>query len=596
MPATAPKLTAALTHSQRRGFHVFPLKPREKTPLTDNGHKDATRDEATVRAWWDKWPAANIGISTGASGIVAIDVDGPEGEQSLVRWEAENGPLPWTVTAYTGNGGKHLIFRAPDGPPLKPAKHIFGPSTRVDVRAGESYIVGAGSTHPNGQPYQWAKDAHPATTEMAELPANLLALLRGERLRERVADLPPVIHEGSRDDSLFRFACAMRRIGATESEILAAADTFNAERCSPPLSSRDVAEKVRSAMKYEPDADITFRELQHARADSSPATDPFITAAEQAKEIAAPLEFVAPPYVARNCITNLTARVKGGKTTFALAMVAAVLRGDTFLDRWTSKGPVVYLTEERKTSFRAALQRAGIDQEPGLHILYRNAVMRRDWAQVVALAANKCEEVGACLLVVDTVPRWARVAADDENAAGAVRAAMEPLETAAARGLAVVATFHARKGGGSVGEATRGSGEWDGTADVLLLLGKPSGGYVATMRELEAEGRLDVPDKVLINLDKGRYVVESDKGRGPTEAERARMWILAHLRTVPAGATAREILDEAQLVRLRRTAITDTLATLTTEGVLARERASGRGGAMRYWIPFERQPRLEVIQ
>ena len=52
------------------GWPIIPLKG--KTPLCDkkkrfgaiNGVKDATSDETLVRAWWARWPNANIGIAT----------------------------------------------------------------------------------------------------------------------------------------------------------------------------------------------------------------------------------------------------------------------------------------------------------------------------------------------------------------------------------------------------------------------------------------------------------------------------------------------------------------------------------------------------
>src|SRR5262245_17069661 len=47
-----------------------------KHPRTAHGVKDATTDPATITAWWQQWPDANVAIATGAvSGLVIIDVD-----------------------------------------------------------------------------------------------------------------------------------------------------------------------------------------------------------------------------------------------------------------------------------------------------------------------------------------------------------------------------------------------------------------------------------------------------------------------------------------------------------------------------------------
>ena len=55
------------------GFNVFPITPnRKKKPLV-TFTADATKDEKQIRAWWDVWPDANIGICT--TGLLVIDVD-----------------------------------------------------------------------------------------------------------------------------------------------------------------------------------------------------------------------------------------------------------------------------------------------------------------------------------------------------------------------------------------------------------------------------------------------------------------------------------------------------------------------------------------
>ena len=69
------ELDAALEYAQR-GIPVFPCNPLDKKPLTSSGFKDATKDEAQVRAWWSKWPNAMIGAPTGpVSGMWVIDLD-----------------------------------------------------------------------------------------------------------------------------------------------------------------------------------------------------------------------------------------------------------------------------------------------------------------------------------------------------------------------------------------------------------------------------------------------------------------------------------------------------------------------------------------
>src|SRR5919108_509456 len=70
-----------------------------KHPRTARGLNDATTVEDIIRAWWKRWPDANIGIATGKdSGIIVLDVDLRHGgDISLEDLEAQHGKLSDTV-------------------------------------------------------------------------------------------------------------------------------------------------------------------------------------------------------------------------------------------------------------------------------------------------------------------------------------------------------------------------------------------------------------------------------------------------------------------------------------------------------------------
>lgn len=148
-------LAKAAEHYATSGLHVFPLRPREKTPLTPHGHKDATTDLAQVRAWWDQWPDANIGLACGPSKIVVIDIDGDEG---MASWDALAARLDLQVTTRvvrTGGGGLHLYFRAP-GAAIRNSAGKLGRG--IDVRGEGGYVVLPPSVHPSGRPYEWLNE------------------------------------------------------------------------------------------------------------------------------------------------------------------------------------------------------------------------------------------------------------------------------------------------------------------------------------------------------------------------------------------------------------------------------------------------------
>ena len=106
MKAAALKLAAM-------GIHVFPLVANGKTPATLHGYQDASQDAKRVAEMWKHRPGANIGIATGASGLVVIDVDAKhdvDGWDSLTAAMDKLGELPGpTRMASTPNGGGHFI-------------------------------------------------------------------------------------------------------------------------------------------------------------------------------------------------------------------------------------------------------------------------------------------------------------------------------------------------------------------------------------------------------------------------------------------------------------------------------------------------------
>jgi len=147
-------LTAALAYAAN-GWRVFPVKPGAKTPITKHGFKDASTDGDRLRAWWRRWPTANIGLATGrASGIWVLDVDGDRGLTTLAALEASHEPLPASQRVRTGSGGLHVYFRYP-----KPGTEIYNSAGQVglgiDVRGKGGYVVAPPSIHPNGSRYVW---------------------------------------------------------------------------------------------------------------------------------------------------------------------------------------------------------------------------------------------------------------------------------------------------------------------------------------------------------------------------------------------------------------------------------------------------------
>ena len=150
-----------------------------KHPRTRRGLRDATTDPAQIRAWWTRWPHANVALATGR--LVIVDVDGPTGRAALTALERAHAPLPVTLTAATGRGA-HLYFNAGQ---LRIASSAGRLGDGLDVRGHGGYAIVPPSLHAGGQRYHWTTRTRPA-----QLPAWLAALLTAAAPAPRRTALP----------------------------------------------------------------------------------------------------------------------------------------------------------------------------------------------------------------------------------------------------------------------------------------------------------------------------------------------------------------------------------------------------------------------
>lgn len=247
---SAELLEAALWYAAR-GWPVFPCNTA-KSPRTPHGFHDATCEQDTIRAWWERWPSASIGLPTGAvSGTVVVDVDTYRGgDESLHALFMGYAPFPETVQSLTGGGGIHYFFVHP-GLRIPPSANKLG--VGVDIRGDGGYVILPPSPHLSGRAYAWELSSHPEDMPLAPFPDWLSALLQAPAHQHRVRAGQPIV-AGTRNDTLARLAGSMRRSGWSAAGILAALVEENAQHCQPPLPAQEVADIARSVARYAPDA------------------------------------------------------------------------------------------------------------------------------------------------------------------------------------------------------------------------------------------------------------------------------------------------------------------------------------------------------
>jgi hypothetical protein len=202
-PGSSNHMLAAALTAAGRGWHVFPLRHATKVPALHgarccprlgscaDGHvgweQRATIDPDRIRSAWSAGQF-NIGIATGPSTLVVIDLDtakpddGPrpaewdvpgvrDGQDVLaVLADRHDQPVPAdTFTVATPSGGLHLYFRAPVDAALRNTAGTLG--WKMDTRAHGGYVAGPASS-VDGVRYRVVLDV-----PVAPLPGWLVALL-----------------------------------------------------------------------------------------------------------------------------------------------------------------------------------------------------------------------------------------------------------------------------------------------------------------------------------------------------------------------------------------------------------------------------------
>ena len=181
---TNPTLEWAI-HYAENGYRVIPIRPNQKRPPVAQWQDVATCNTGTITQWYTQtYPDHGIGIVTGENDhgwrFIVLDIDNKDsdiGSQSLATLEAANDTLPETITAITGGGGMHLLFKLADHHPMPSngAGRYLGDA--IDIRGHNAQILVSPTRHPNGTIYEWLDGHAIGEIEIAVAPDWLLEIL-----------------------------------------------------------------------------------------------------------------------------------------------------------------------------------------------------------------------------------------------------------------------------------------------------------------------------------------------------------------------------------------------------------------------------------
>lgn len=363
-PVCSPKMGA---HQHRREGRMVDCPPdkRGKTPMTS--WKDCQTELPTVeevRAWWRRWPTANIGMATGAlSGVIVLDCDSGEARQlALEKGGLEKAPAVWTGTP----GGIHFWIAHPGRTVKNFVKEIPG----TDFRGDGGYILLPPSRHHKGATYRWNEHTLGMTPPAA--PTWLDALLR-ERASPAASgawDGEPIdvdamlggFDQGERDTGLFKLACRFRH--DDEPQAYAEAMIVHAARnCRPPFDEAEAISKVHYVYDKYPagnvgptvDEDGYFgpQADQDARKTASPSMEPrypIQSLADLLLIVDTDPQQIVDGVIWPNRVTWVFSDPSSGKTLFLLAALMHVAAGRPFCGKPVKQMPVLIIEEDSPLS------------------------------------------------------------------------------------------------------------------------------------------------------------------------------------------------------------------------------------------------------
>jgi P4 family phage/plasmid primase-like protien len=245
LPAVGPTVGNALEYAlayAQLGLPVLPVDTKTKRPLGGNGIEHANTDPDVIRGWFKRWPDGGIGIHLAPARLGAIDLDPRNGCMKTPE------DYPATLTARTGGGGYHLIYRVPAGVVL-PSK--LGPG--IDIKH-KGYIIVEPSLHPSGGVYAWIEfdpiaAALVGLPDIADFPLHLIEKPAAPAASGIVDGQIP---KGGRNDTMNRLAFYMKKTGHSDAVVLEALRAANAD-CKPPLADSELQALARGKRKIEAD-------------------------------------------------------------------------------------------------------------------------------------------------------------------------------------------------------------------------------------------------------------------------------------------------------------------------------------------------------
>lgn len=441
-----------------RGWFVFPCRPGQKTPLVRGGFLSATNLEDAVRAWWTKWPDANVAIATGASGLTVLDCDHGLADEAAVLAFTKAHNLTETYTVRTGRRPEFGLQLYYSGLGIRSIAWVDGEHSG-DIRGTTGYVMAAGCVHPNGERYEllWDAPIAPVPEYVPQLKPAPVTAKTGTANTAVIDDGTPI--SDHRNVHMISLLGRKRGEGADDDALREYALTVNEARFVPPLDEDELETIVRNACRFpmpEPEPVATLGGKIAAPGVVEPPRDwrtRYMT--EDAYLNVKPPEFLIDGFLVKQSIAMLAGPVAQRKSIIALNIAHALCTGEPLFGYFNVTGGherVCYLCPEMgAASFVKRIKQIGLGEYIGKTLFVQTM------SETPTALDDLDGELPGAVVIVDTITRFID---GDENKSEDMRKFAQKVFRLMNAGATVVLLHHSKKGSsGSLDDGLRGSSE-----------------------------------------------------------------------------------------------------------------------------------------
>jgi hypothetical protein len=539
--AMSRKLAVARRLAEQHRLSLFPMKFEDgrKVPTLKGWPEKATTDPEQLAKWFGSGDR-NIGVATGASGLVVFDTDqkGVDGDANLrALLGAAAHILDETFTVESPTGSRHYYFRG------DLVRNSVGKLARgVDIRSQGGYVVAPGSVSDKGT-YRVINNVDIAQLPQVLIDAIAKAYVQAERVElSAIVDLDtpaaqasaiaylstaePSIEGQGGNDNAYRVACRLKDLGVGEDLALDCMDLYSNwnERCVPPWERDELAEVIEHAYQYgenSPGSASVELEFDEIPDEAWPPVDEPGKSRFAALAISIGDEDIGESdpliegIVDRGTFVLVTGPQKTGKTFNVLDMCAHIATGRQWCDRDVARGVTIHFLGEGgggvRRRLKALRQAKAVPADAPMYVVPVAVNLFKSPADAKAVIAYARElaakhRLPVQAIIFDTLAR--SMVGGDESTVKDITIVTERIDLIrAATGATVFVVTHT---GWSDQTRSRGSTALPGNIDAEFLLGD---GTITFQNFREYE----MPDPIGYTLESVDLGVDS-KGRPVSSA------------------------------------------------------------------------------